>query len=105
MASQAAIVRGFAASASWLYWSRVVEAPQCGVTGTDQETRLAVAFYGAQRSTPLTLASIEKNLYAPLLEASDAAMDVFVHAMVVRNLDAVSRVKSEVTDPILNPSP
>ena len=32
-------------------------------------------------------------------------MDVFVHAMVVRNLDAVSRVKSEVADPILNPSP
>ena len=32
-------------------------------------------------------------------------MDVFVHAMVVRNLDAVSRVKSEVTDPILNPNP
>ena len=28
------------------------EAPRCGVTGTDQETRLAVAFYGAQRSTP-----------------------------------------------------
>ena len=38
-------------------------------------------------------------------EASDAALDVFVHAMVVRNLDAVSRVKSEVTDPILNPDP
>jgi hypothetical protein len=71
------------------------EAPRCGVTGTDQETRIAVAFYGAQRSTPLTLASIEKNLFAPLLEASDGAMDVFVHTMVVRNLDAVSRVKSE----------
>ena len=70
-------------------------APRCGVTGADQETRIAVAFYGAQRSTPLTLASIEKNLFAPLLEASDGAMDVFVHAMVVRNLDAISRVKSE----------
>merc|ERR1719261_1130909 len=71
------------------------EERRCGVTGEDQDVRIAVAFYGAQRSTPLTLASIEKNLFAPLLEASDAAMDVFVHAMFVRNLDAVSRVKSE----------
>ncbi len=67
------------------------EERRCGVMGEDQDVRIAVAFYGAQRSTPLTLASIEKNLFAPLLEASDGAMDVFVHAMIVRKLDADSR--------------
>jgi len=67
----------------------------CGVTGEDQKTRIAVAFYGAQRSTPLTLASIQKNLFAPLLEASNGALDVFVHAMLVQKLDSVSRVSSQ----------
>ena len=67
----------------------------CGVTGEHQKTRIAVAFYGAQRSTPLTLSSIQKNLFAPLMEASDGALDVFVHAMLVQKLDSVSRVSSE----------
>ena len=67
----------------------------CGVMGENQKTRIAVAFYGAQRSTPLTLASIEKNLFAPLLEASNGALDVFVHAMLVQKLDSVSRVSSQ----------
>lgn len=71
------------------------EAPRCGVKSKDQPVRIAAAFYGAQRSTPLTLASIEKNLFGPLEDASDGALDVFVHAMVVRKLDSVSRVASQ----------
>ncbi len=71
------------------------EPKRCGVISEDQDTRIAVAFYGAQRSTPLTLESIEQNLFKPLREVSGGALDVFVHAMLVQKLDAVSRVASE----------
>ena len=69
--------------------------PICGVRSKRQHVRIAAGFYGAHRSTPLTVASIRKNLLGPLHKVADGAVDVFVHAMIVRHLDGGHHVAEQ----------
>ena len=71
-----------------------VDAPlYCGVTGKEQPTRIAAGFYGVHRSTALTAESLRENLLKPLQEVG--AVDVFVHAIIVTELEDGTHVKEE----------
>ena len=65
----------------------------CGVTGKEQPIRIATGFYGVHRSTALTVESIRENLLKPLEEVG--AVDVFVHAIIVTELEDGTHVKQE----------
>jgi hypothetical protein len=71
-----------------------VDAPlYCGVTGKEQPIRIAAGFYGVHRSTALTVESLRENLLKPLQEVG--AVDVFVHAIIVTELEDGTHVKEE----------
>jgi hypothetical protein len=71
-----------------------VDAPlYCGVTGKGQPIRIAAGFYGVHRSTALTAESLRENLLKPLQEVG--AVDVFVHAIIVTELEDGTHVKEE----------
>jgi hypothetical protein len=71
-----------------------VDAPlYCGVTGKEQPIRIAAGFYGVHRSTALTVESLKENLLKPLQEVG--AVDVFVHAIIVTELEDGTHVKEE----------
>lgn len=65
----------------------------CGVTGKEQPVRIAAGFYGVHRSTAFTAESIRENLVKPLQKVG--ALDVFVHAIVVTELEDGMHVKKE----------
>ena len=65
----------------------------CGVTGKEQPIRIAAGFYGVHRSTALTAESLRENLLKPLQEVG--AVDVFVHAIIVTELEDGTHVKEE----------
>ena len=65
----------------------------CGVTGKQQPVRIAAGFYGVHRSTALTAGSLHENLVKPLQKVG--ALDVFVHALIVTELEDGTHVKEE----------
>jgi len=61
--------------------------------GKEQPIRIAAGFYGVHRSTALTVESLRENLLKPLQEVG--AVDVFVHAIIVTELEDGTHVKEE----------
>lgn len=59
--------------------------PICQVVSEEQRMRIAVGFYGVHRSTGLTAEGIQKNMLEPLQKVG--AIDVFVHSMLVAELE------------------
>jgi len=73
----------------------------CSPVLPSSSRRVAVGFFGLSRNLRSTLPTIERNVIAPLREASGGLLDTFVHAMLLTSItNARSSEFAEPIDPL-----
>ena len=73
----------------------------CSPVVPSSSRRVAVGFFGLSRNLRSTLPTIERNVIAPLREASGGLLDTFVHAMLLTSI--TNARSSEFAEPIDRP--